>query len=86
MQHVELLGSHTALLINLHVLESQHDELTPLPGSQSSPLSTIPLPHIWSVITCRLGSGFTRQLVFTLPLAEFTISEPRKELRAGRET
>ena len=77
MQHGALLGSHTALLINLHVLESQQVELAPLPGSQSSPLSTMPLPHIFSVMSCSLGLGFMRQLVFTAPLVEFSISEPR---------
>lgn len=83
MQHSALLGSHTALLINLHVLESQHVELTPLPGSQSSPLSTIPLPHMFSVMSCWLGLGFTRQVVFTAPLVVFCISEPRRVLSRG---
>jgi len=84
VQHGVLLGSHTEFLVNLHVLESQHVELTPMPGSQSSPLSTMPLPHIWSVTVCRLGSGFTRQLASTCPLAELSISEPKRVSSKGR--
>ena len=50
VQQGALLGSQTAFGRNLQVLGSQHVEFEPLPGSQSSPLSTIPLPHICSVI------------------------------------
>jgi hypothetical protein len=86
VQHGVLLGSHTEFWVNLHVWESQQVELTPLPGSQSSPLSTMPLPHIWSVMVCRLGSGFRRQLVSTCPLAELSISEPRRVSSKGGVT
>ncbi len=51
VQHGELSGSHTAPFLNLHVVASQHVEFAPSPGSQSSPDSTIPFPHIWSVMT-----------------------------------
>ncbi len=50
VQHSELSGSHTAAFLNLHVDESQQLELEFRPGSQSSPSSTMPLPHIWSVM------------------------------------
>jgi hypothetical protein len=77
VQHGELSGSQTALFRNLQVSESQHVEFEPLPGSQSSPVSTIPLPHICSVMVWREGSGFRRQLVFTLLACEPCISEPK---------
>lgn len=51
VQQVEPLGSHTAPAVNLQVCESQHVELLPKPGSQSSPASTMPLPHICVEIT-----------------------------------
>lgn len=50
VQHGALKGSQTALFWNLQVLGLQHVEFVPLPGSQSSPLSTIPFPHIWSAM------------------------------------
>ena len=77
VQHGELSGSQAALFRNLQVFESQHVEFEPLPGSQSSPVSTIPLPHICSVMVWREGSGFWRQLVFTLLACEPFISEPK---------
>ena len=77
VQHGELSGSQTALFRNLQVLGSQHVEFEPLPGSQSSPLSTIPLPHICSAMVWREGSGFRMQLVFTLLAWEPCISEPK---------
>ena len=46
VQQALLSGSHTAPDLSLHVVESQQVELTPLPGSHSSPASTIPFPHI----------------------------------------
>lgn len=47
VQHALFSGSHCALPLNLHVATSQHVELEPMPGSQSSPFSTMPFPHIW---------------------------------------
>ncbi len=77
VQHGALSGSQTALFRNLQVLGSQHDEFEPLPGSQSSPFSTIPLPHICSEMVWREGSGFRRQLVSTLLACEPCITEPK---------
>lgn len=42
-------------------------EFTPDPGSQSSPSSTMPLPHIWRERVTREGLGETRQVSFSLP-------------------
>ena len=59
-QQSSLESSHTAPLLNLHVVGSQHG-LSPHPAvppqSQSSPLSTMPLPHCWPVmvVTSRLS-------------------------------
>jgi hypothetical protein len=50
-------GSHTAPGRSLHVVVSQHVDLTPRPGPQSSPASTIPLPHICSENAFCIGSG-----------------------------
>ena len=66
-QHALLSGSHTEPDVNLHVAELQHVELRPGPGSQSSPSSTMPFPHIWSEIVGRDASGSTRQFVVTFP-------------------
>ena len=50
--------------MNLQVVESQHGELLPLPGSQSSPVSTMPLPHIWREIVGTVESDECRHVVF----------------------
>ena len=81
VQHSELSGSHTASPTNLHVLTSQQVEFEPRPGSHSSPDSTMPFPHIWSVM-----SGFevsdvgafaeTRPDVFVFPPELPAMSEP----------
>ena len=82
VQHVELSGSHTAPFLNLHVDESQHVEFAPSPGSQSSPDSTIPFPHIWSVITgfafvSAVGAlGSIRHDVFVRPPSVPAMREP----------
>lgn len=76
VQQALLDGSHTAFLVNLQVVESQHGEDMPCPGSQSSPFSTMPLPHIWRAIVCRLGSGSTKHEVFVLPPDAPAINEP----------
>jgi hypothetical protein len=49
--------SHTAPGRSLHVVVSQHVELTPTPGPQPSPASTIPLPHIYSENAFCVGPG-----------------------------
>ena len=46
VQHGLLAGSHTAPARNLQVLGSQQELDPRIPGSQSSPGSTMPLPHI----------------------------------------
>lgn len=76
VQHWLLDGSHTDPELNLQVAASQQVELTPLPGSQSSPASTIPLPHICSDIVFRVGSGSRRQVVFVFPFELDCIKEP----------
>lgn len=74
MQHALLSGSHTALFLNLQVVASQQVELESSPGSQSSPDSTMPLPHIFSVINGLLvvsdvgALGSIRQVVFMFAL------------------
>lgn len=74
VQHALLSGSHTALFLNLQVVASQQVELESKPGSQSSPDSTMPLPHIFSVINGLLvvsdvgALGSIRQVVFMLTL------------------
>lgn len=62
VQQGVLAGSQIAPDVNLQVAESQHLDVTLLPGSQSSPASTMPLPHIWSDMTCLFGSGSTTQV------------------------
>jgi hypothetical protein len=69
-----LASSHTAPFLNLHVLASQHalvPQLAAPPQSQSSPSSTMPLPHCAPVMsgTPRLE---LKQKVLTLlrPMAE----------------
>ena len=57
VQHGPESGSHNAPERSLHVAVSQHVELTPTPGSHSSPASTIPLPHICSENVFCAGSG-----------------------------
>jgi hypothetical protein len=47
-----------------------------MPGSQSSPFSTMPLPHICKVIVKRLGSGVTKQVVLVFPPGTPCINEP----------
>jgi hypothetical protein len=44
----------------------------------------MPFPHIWSVITWRLGSGLEIQLVSTLPLVVFFMSEPGRGFSKSR--
>lgn len=44
----------------------------------------MPFPHIWSVIIWRLGSGLETQLVSTLPLVVFIISEPGRGFSKSR--
>lgn len=86
VQHALLSGSHTALFLNLHVCASQQVELEPKPGSQSSPDSTMPLPHICSVINGfaavnDVGAfGSTRQVVF---MDTLVINEPVREVEWG---
>jgi hypothetical protein len=76
VQHWLLKGSHTEPEVNLQVVESQQVEIESLPGSQSSPASTMPFPHICKDIVWRLGSGFSRQEVFVFPCALSCIKEP----------
>ena len=82
VQHGDESGSHTAPFLNLHVETSQQVELEPMPGSQSSPASTMPLPHIWSVMTClavvsEVGAlGSMRQEVFVGPPEVPAMREP----------
>lgn len=66
VQHSELLGSQTAPLLNLHVDVSQHDDVEPGGGSQSSPSSTMPLPHDCKEMIRGLDGkpGRTRHVVF----------------------
>jgi hypothetical protein len=45
----------------------------------------MPFPHIWSVITWRLGSGSEIQLVSTLPLVVLFINEPGRGFLARAE-
>lgn len=65
-QQSELSGLHTAPEANLHVEASQHGSSLE-PGSQSSPSSTMPLPHAWSEITDGLSAwpGAARQVVLS---------------------
>lgn len=73
-QQSSLLGSQTEPVVNLHVVGSQHvfepQDSSP-PQSQSSPLSTIPLPH-WLPVIVVTSLFAERQVVFTLlrPIAE----------------
>lgn len=63
VQHWLLNGSQTAPLMNLQVVESQQVLFVPVPGSQSSPCSTIPFPHIWSPTSCTSVFASMRQEV-----------------------
>lgn len=74
VQHGLLSGSHTAPFWNLHVWELQHGEVTSSPGSQSSPCSTMPLPHICRESVSILELGSCRQLVLVRDTP--AISEP----------
>ena len=81
VQHSELSGSHTASPMNLHVLTSQQVEFEPRPGSHSSPASTMPFPHIWSVMrgleVSDVGAfAEMRQDVFVFPPELPAMSEP----------
>jgi hypothetical protein len=73
-QHSSFASSHTDPVVNLHVFGSQH-LLLPHPSvppqSQSSPSSTIPLPHSCPVIVVTPVLSL-RQSVLTLlrPIAE----------------
>ena len=75
-----LLGSHNAPFLNLQVWTSQQLELTPGPGSQSSPASTMPLPHICNETVFLAWSGSTRQVVFTRPPVTPPMTEPSKNI------
>lgn len=66
VQHVLLAGSQTEPDVNLHVVALQHVEFLPLPGSQSSPVSTMPFPHIWRESVCLLGSGGCTHVMFVV--------------------
>lgn len=74
VQQASFESSHTAVLLNLQVVGSQH-LLSPHPAvppqSQSSPLSTMPLPH-WLPVVVTTPLLSTRQLDWTLlrPIAE----------------
>jgi hypothetical protein len=66
VQHSSFDESHTAPVANLHE-DVQHVELMPDPGSQSSPFSTMPLPHWLSEIVRCPALGVTKQDVFIIP-------------------
>jgi len=69
VQHALENGSHCAPLVNLHVAESQHGDVTSEPGSHSSPSSTIPFPHICRERRVRvLEEASTRHEAFVWPL------------------
>lgn len=73
-----LAGSQTAPDLNLQVLTSQHDEVEPFPGSQSSPSSTMPLPHICREMVFTPDPGSAKQVVLVLPPEVPAMSEPAK--------
>lgn len=70
VQHSSLVGSHWALPLNLQVLASQQ-LLSPHPSSppqsQSSPLSTMPLPH-WLPVIVVMFLLSVKQVDLTLDL------------------
>ncbi len=78
VQHALLSGSHTAPDLSLHVVESQHAEFTPLPGSHSSPASTIPLPHIPREMRSFALAASIRQVVLVAPDAPGCMREPER--------
>ena len=83
VQHGPESGSHIAPGRSLHVVVSQHDDSTPTPGSQSSPASTIPLPHICSENVFCVGSGGLMHVMsMLLPL----ISEQMFPIVQGEKT
>ena len=84
VQHGLLSGSHNAPERNLQVLASQHGESLPDPGSQSSPDSTIPLPHICKEMVWRAVAASTRQSVLVLPPALPSMREPGREQLARK--
>ena len=53
------------MFANLHVAASQHAEVVPCPGSQSSPSSTIPFPHMLREMVCMPSLGAARHVVLT---------------------
>lgn len=68
VQQSSLLGSHTAFCTNLQVVGSQHELLPhPLvpPQSQSSPVSTMPLPH-WLPVMVAMSLLAVKHVVLTL--------------------
>lgn len=67
VQQALLAGSHCAFALSLHVEASQHDEVTPWPGSHSSPCSTMPLPHMPSEIVRWAAEASMRHDVLVLP-------------------
>ncbi len=76
-----LFGSHTAPFLNLQVALSQQLLSTPCPGSQSSPFSTIPFPHIPSPTSWRSALGSIRQDVSVCAPSRF----PRIEVPVVRK-
>lgn len=60
-------GSHTDPVVNLQVVLLQHVELVPTPGSQSSPASMIPFPHICNEIVCFAVSASCKHVELTEP-------------------
>ena len=77
MQHWVFEGSQTAPDLNLQVEVSQQVELAPLPGSQSSPGSTIPFPHCCNDMVLRVDvAGSITQVVLVFPLEFASINEP----------
>jgi hypothetical protein len=74
VQQLSLESSQTALFLNLHVFASQQALLAQFsspPQSQSSPVSTMPLPHLLPmiVVTPRLSERQV-DLILLRPMAE----------------
>ena len=81
VQQVLLWGSQEAPARSLQVVELQHEDVTPEPGSHSSPSSTIPFPHICSEMVCRELLGSDKHEVFVFPPALPDINEPKTIVR-----
>jgi hypothetical protein len=72
-RHTCVAGANEHWLVqNLQVSGSQQVLDPRIPGSQSSPSSTMPLPHILREMVRRLGSGSTKHVVLVRPC----MSEP----------